>query len=484
MKEAESIVATTAKLRETVGLVRGLGGWAAAAIVVGTMIGTGIFIVPAEMARDAGSVLLVTLAWIVGGALTLFGALSAAELGAALPEAGGTYAYLGRAYGPAWAFLFGWIYCVLGAPTSIATIAAGLMRFVGFFFPFTARPILSWHVALPGMTQPHTVTLIWAQPLAVVAIAAVTFINYLGVRLGGRVQVALTVVKIAAIVAVIAIGFFLGHGTTANSHSTAAAGVADAGLSGFLTAMAGALWAYDGWVNLTFVGSEIRNPERNIPLALSGGVALVCGLYVAMSAACFYVLPFSKVAASSLVASDVVARATGHSAASWLTLTMIVCALGTLNSSILTNARVDYAMARDGLFFRVARGVNPRFRTPSRALIFQGILASLLALRGTFEDLLSLYIFIVWMFYALQTAAVIRLRVKEPKLARPYHTWGYPVLPILFVIGALAFTVNRVVQFPLSSCLGLALMLIGFIFYRHWRERAKAEALPADNYDS
>jgi len=481
VKQASQSVAVPTTSKSTAGLVRGLGGWAAAAIVVGTMIGTGIFIVPARMARDTGSAWLVMLVWVVGGALTLFGALAAAELGAALPEAGGTYAYLNRAYGPAWGFLFGWVYCILGAPTSIATIAAGLMRFVGFFFPFAATPIFSWHVSLPWMTQPHTVTLIWAQPLAVLAIAAVTFINYLGVRLGGEVQVALTVVKIAAIIAVIAAGFFFGHGTTANFHSTALAGTTAVGLSGFLTAMAGALWAYDGWVNLTFVGSEIRNPERNIPLALFGGVALVCGLYVAMSAACFFVLPFSKVAASSLVASDVVARATGHNAANWLTLALIVCALGTLNSSILTNARVDYAMARDGLFFRVARGVNSRFHTPSRALIFQGILASLLALRGTFEDLLSLYVFIVWMFYALQTAAVIRLRMKEPKLARPYHTWGYPVLPILSVIGALAFTVNRVIQFPLSSCLGLALMLFGFVFYRHWRRgRAKsAEDLPA-----
>jgi basic amino acid/polyamine antiporter, APA family len=485
MNKTEPIIATARKPPQTSGLVRGLGGWAAAAIVVGTMIGTGVFIVPADMARSAGSVMLVMLAWIVGGALTLFGALSAAELGAALPEAGGTYAYLNRAYGAPWAFLFGWIYCVLGAPTSIATIAAGLMRFVGFLFPFAATPIFAWHVTLPWTTHPHTVTLIWAQPLAVAAIGAVTFVNDLGVRLGGEVQVALTVVKIAAIIAVIAAGLFFGHGTTANFHFSALAGTTAVGLSGFLTAMAGALWAYDGWVNLTFVGSEIRNPERNIPLSLFGGVALVCGLYVAMSAACFYVLPFSKVAASSLVASDVVARATGHSAASWLTLATITCALGTLNSSILTNARVDYAMARDGLFFRIARGVDPRFHTPSRALVFQAVLASILALSGTFEDLYSLYVFTVWIFYGLQTAAVIRLRMKEPNLARPYRTLGYPVLPILFVIGAVAVTVNSWLQRPISSSIGLGLMAFGFLFYRHWRGQAKQSGAfaPAD-YDS
>jgi len=462
--------------KETVGLVRGLSGWAATAIVVGTMIGTGIFIVPADMARNTGSAALVALVWVVGGALTLFGALSAAELGAALPEAGGTYAYMSRGFGAIWGFLFGWIYALLGAPTSIATIAAGFARFVSFLSPSVATPLLIWHFALPFAKQPYTFTFTRGQPLAAVAIVVVSLINCLGVRLGGRVQVVLTIVKIAAIVAVIAVGFLLGRGTTANFHTGAPSGSGALGLSGFLTAMVGAMWAYDGWINLTFVGSEVRDPERNIPLSLMGGVALVCGLYMAMSAACFYALPFSKIVASRVVASDVIARATGNSAANWLTLAMIVCALGTLNSSILTNARVDYAMARDGLFFRIVRGVNPRFRTPMRALIFQAILASALALTGTFEDLYSLYVFTVWIFYGLQTAAVIRLRQAEPNLPRPYRTWGYPVVPILFVIGAFLLTVNIWIQRPLPSTMGLGVTLLGIIFYRHWRKQKPAEA--------
>src|SRR5215469_11285809 len=454
---------------ETVGLVRGLGGWAATAIVVGTMIGTGVFIVPANMARITGSVALVALAWVVGGALTFFGALSAAELGAALPEAGGTYAYMNREFGAVWGFLFGWVYSILGAPYSIASIASGFMLFVGFLFPPVATPLFVWHIALPFASRAYTFAFAWAQPGAVIAIAAVTFINCLGVRLGGRVQVGLTIVKIAAIAAVVAIGFLLGHGTTANFYSAAAPGTSSGGLSGFLTAMVAALWAYDGWINLTFVGAEVRNPERNIPLSLLGGVTLVGGLYIAMSAACFFVLPFSKVITSRVVASDVIERATGSNAAAWLTIVMMICALGTLNSSILTNARVDYALARDGLFFRIVRGVNPRFRTPVRALIFQGILASLLALTGTFEDLYSLYVFTVWIFYGLQTFAVIRLRAREPNLARPYRTWGYPVVPILFVIGALALTINTFVQRPLACAIGLGVMLVGLFFYRSWR---------------
>ncbi|HEV2616266.1 MAG TPA: amino acid permease [Candidatus Acidoferrales bacterium] len=452
-------------------LVRGLGPWAAAAIVVGTMVGTGIFIKPASMASAAGSVGLVTLAWLVGGALSLFGALSAAELGAAIPEAGGTYAYMNRAFGSLWAFLFGWTYSIIGAPTSIATIAAGLLVFASFLFPVIATPLWVLHFSFPTTHTPVHFTFTWAQPLAVAAIALVTLINYFGVRLGGRVQVVLTIIKIAAVIAVIFVGFVFGKGSVANFHSVAAPGAAAATMAGFLTALAGALWAYDGWINLTFVGSEIQNPERNIPLSLILGVLVVCGIYTAMSAACFYVLPFTKVAASPHIASDVIARATGADAAVWLTIVMAICALGTLNSSILTNARVDYAMARDGLFFRAVRGVHPRFRTPANALVFQGILASLLALTGTFDDLSYLYVFLVWIFYAAQTAGVIVLRVKEPAMARPYRTWGYPVVPVIFILGALALTVNSLMQRPLRSTMGLGVMLVGLIFYARWRKR-------------
>lgn len=451
-------------------LVRGLGGWAATAIVVGTMIGTGVFIVPAYMARTTGSAWMVALVWIAGGALTLFGALSAAELGAMLPEAGGTYAYMNRSFGRVSGFLFGWVYSILGAPYSIASIAAGFMLFVGFLYPAVATPIFVWHFVLPFAHQVHTFTFTWAQPGAVLAIAVITFINSFGVRLGGRVQVGLTLIKIAAIIAVIAVAFLLGRGTTANFHLGAVAGTVT--VSGFLTALVSAMWSYDGWINLTFVGSEVRNPERNIPLSLLGGVFLVSGLYIAMSAACFYVLPFSKIVSAGVVASDVIARATGANAATWLTIAMMICALGTLNSSILTNARVDYALARDGLFFRVARGVHPRFRTPMRALIFQAILASVLSLTGNFEDLFSLYIFIVVIFYGLQTVGLMRLRSTEPALPRPYRTWGYPVIPILFVLGAFALTLNTLIQRPLPCTIGLAVMFVGLFFYRHWNAGA------------
>jgi APA family basic amino acid/polyamine antiporter len=217
------------------------------------------------------------------------------------------------------------------------------------------------------------------------------------------------------------------------------------------------------------VGSEIQNPQRNFPLALAGGTILVTVIYLLFSAVCFYALPFPAVAASQHVASDVVVSIAGHGAAFWVTLAMIVSALGTLNSSILSGARVPYAMGRDGLFFRVTASVNPRFRTPGGALIFQGTLASVMALTGTFEELTSLFVFAAWIFYALSVVAMFRLRRIAPDMPRPYRTWGYPVVPGLFLVGAAALTLNIWIDRPLRSSIGLAIILSGLLFYRHWK---------------
>jgi APA family basic amino acid/polyamine antiporter len=244
--------------------------------------------------------------------------------------------------------------------------------------------------------------------------------------------------------------------------------------SSFLAALAAALWAYDGWEDLNLVGSEVQNPQRNIPRALVGGVVFVGGVYLLFSAVCFYVLSFGAVAHSQHVASDVVEKFAGHGAAQWITLAMVVSALGSLNSSLLSGARVPYAMARDRIFFRVADGIHPRFRTPGRALLFQGVLTSLMALTGTFEELTSLFIFAAWIFYALAVLAMFRMRRSEPDLPRPYRTRGYPWVPAAFVLGALALTVNIWIQRPVRSSIGLAAILLGLVFYRRWARTAAA----------
>jgi basic amino acid/polyamine antiporter, APA family len=453
-------------------LVRGLGAWAAVAVVIGTMIGTGIFIVPGAMARDAGSLGLVFLVWVVGGVLSLFGALTYAELGAALPEAGGEYAYLRRGFSEVWAYLDGWMHSIVGRPCSIATIAAGLLRFVSFLVPSVATPLFVWHIAVPLQAQPYEFVFTPAQIYAVGAIAIVTFVNYLGVRLAGLVQVVLTAIKIGAVLAVVVLGFALGGGM--NPWQSLTSGSSAATVGGFFTALVAALWAYDGWNNVSLVGSEITNPQRNIPLALVGGVIVVGVLYILTNAVCFYVLPFDLVARSTTVASDVLDIVVGRRAAAWLTVGMILCALGTLNSSILSGARVPYAMARDGIFFRVTADIHPRFRTPAGALVFQGVLAAVLALSGTFEDLYSLFIFAQWIFYGLAAASVFGLRKREPDLERPYRTWGYPLVPAAFVAGSLALTLNLWLARPVRSSIGLVLILCGLFFYRHWRRERGA----------
>jgi len=469
--EALTVTAPAKRLE----LVRGLGAWASGAIVVGTMIGTGIFLKPAEMAREGRFVSVVFAAWIVGAILSLFGALSYAELGAMIPEAGGEYAYLRRGFGPAWGFLFGWMHSIVGRPSSASSIAAGLVRFVGFLLPVVSTPLFTWHIAIPGLAgwlRPYDFVFTWAQPLAVLWLAIMTGINYLGVRLGGAVQVFLTAIKLVSVAIVIGAAFF-SSASTANAADPVWPSALDAGVfSAFLAALAAALWAYDGWEDLNLVGSEVENPARNFPRALVGGVALVAVIYLLFSAACLKVLPFASVAASQHIASDVVEHVAGRGAATWITLAMVISAIGSMNSSILSGARVPYAMARDRIFFKIADGIHPKFRTPGRALIFQGVLASLMALTGTFEELTNLFIFAGWIFYGLAVVSLFRMRRTEPDLPRPYRCWGYPWIPGIFVAGALALTVNIWIDRPVRCSIGLLLILAGLPFYRWWRKQS------------
>jgi APA family basic amino acid/polyamine antiporter len=449
-------------------LVRDLGSWASAAIVVGTMIGTGIFLKPAQMAREGQSVSVVFAAWIVGAILSIFGALSYAELGAAIPEAGGEYAYLRRGFGPTWGFLFGWMHSIVGRPASAASIAAGGVRFLAFLLPSITTPIFTLH--FPGFAhwiRPYDFAFTWMQPLAVVWLIVMTAINYIGVKLGGAVQVFLTFIKILSVLLVIGVAFLApsaAHGADPVWPAAWNGGL----LTAFLAALAAALWAYDGWEDLNLVGSEVADPQKNFPRALVGGVAVVAVIYLLFSAACLRVLPFSTAAASEHIASDVVEHVSGRGAAIWITLAMVISAIGSLNSSVLSGARVPYAMARDKIFFQVADGIHPKFFTPSRALIFQGVLTSLMALTGTFEELTSLFIFASWIFYGLAVVSLFRLRKTEPNMARPYRCPGYPFVPGVFVAGALALTISVLFQNPGRSSIGLLLILAGLPFYRYW----------------
>ncbi|HEY2819480.1 MAG TPA: amino acid permease [Candidatus Acidoferrum sp.] len=449
------------------GLVRGLNLRSAAAIVIGDTIGTGVFLVSSDMARAVGSVRLVFAAWIVAGLVVLFGAFCYAELGAAFPKAGGSYVYLNEGLGPLWGFLFGWMSSFLERPVGIATLAAGFLRFAGFIFPAVATPLFTTHIG----SYEFVFTL--AQPLAALVVVAVTAVNYLSVRFGGGVQILLTSLKVSAIVLIILGGFFLGKHPAAQ----AAAVAAPFGLGtivAILTAMVPAMWALNGFNDLGDLGEEIVEPGRNIPRAIILGLLTVGSLYLLANVVYFRVLSFTAVAGSQHVASDVVQVLAGSQGAVWLTVAMAISAFGALHVVILTGARIPFAMARDGVFFSFAGRVNPKFRTPSGSLIFLGAVGALLALTGTYEELYSLFVFAVWIFFALNAIAMLRLRLKQPSLNRPYRAWGYPVTPVIFLVAAIALTANLWMVRPVRSTLGLLVILAGVPFFYFWRRTSNA----------
>jgi APA family basic amino acid/polyamine antiporter len=445
-------------------LIRGLGLWSATAIVIGDTIGTGIFLVTSDMARAVGSAKLVFAAWIIGGFIVLCGAFCYAELGAALPKAGGGYVYLDRGLGPLWGFLFGWMSSFLDRPVAMATLAAGFLRFLGFLFPVVAAPMFTSRVG------GYEFTFTAAQPLAALVVVAVTAINYLNVRLGGAIQVLLTILKMGTILVIVIAGVLLGKPHTMQ----AAPQVSHMGwgtISGLLTALVPAMWAYNGFNDLGDLGEEIVHPQKNIPRAIILGLLTVGGLYLLANVVYFHTLPFAELAQSQHVASDVVQSFAGARGATWLTVAMAISALGALHVVVLTGARIPYAMARDGVFFQFANRLHPSFRTPSGALIFLGSVAALLALSGTFEELYSLFVFAGWIFFALTAVALFRLRRKEPEMPRPYRAWGHPWTTLVFLAAAVALTVNLWMVRPVRSSLGLAVILAGVPFFYYWRKR-------------
>ena len=449
-------------------LVRGLGLWSATAIVIGDTIGTGVFLVGSDMARAVGSARLALAAWILAGVIVLFGAFCYAELGAALPKAGGPYAYLSRGLGPLWGFLFGWMSSLLDRPVAMAGLAAGFIRFMGFLFPVVSTPLFAGHL------WHYEFTFTTAQPLAALVVILVTGVNYFSVRMSGAIQILLTSLKIGAILVIIFGGLFFAH----RHPVVAAARAVPLGigtLGALLTALVPAMWAYNGFNDLGDLGEEIVHPQKNIPRAILLGLCTVGALYVTANAVYLWVLPFAAAAGSAHIASDAVQTFAGTRGAEWLTIAMAVSALGALHVVVLTGARIPYAMARDGVFFQFAQRMHPAFHTPSGALLFLGSAATLLALTGTFEELYSLFVFAVWIFFALMAIALIRLRRIEPELARPYRVWGYPWTPLIFLSAAVALTVNLWMIRPVRSSLGLGVILLGIPFYYRWKKRIADE---------
>ena len=443
-------------------LARDLGLSHAGAVVVGTIIGSGIFLVPTEMMQAAGSARLVYLAWVVGGLLSFFGALTYAELGAMKPQAGGEYVYVRDAYGPLAGFLYAWTWFLIAKPASIATVTTGLVRILETF------PVFSFFSSA-WISHPFTVS--YGQLVAIGATLLISWLNYIGVRRAGEFQFLFTLLKVAILLGVAAVGFSYSGGTWANfaTEFTGAKG----GVAGFFAALVAALWAYDGWNDLNMVAGEIRNPQRNIPLSLIWGVATVGALYIFVNAAVQYVLPAAAIAGSKSPASDAVALVLGHAGASLVSAGMAISMLVTLNGIIMSGARVPFAMARDGYFFKVLAEVHPRFHTPSMAIVIQcGLAILLLLLGGSFRQFFSLAIFAEWMFYMIAGSTLFVFRRREPNAERPYRVWGFPVVPALFVLASAALLYYTFTDNLKSSAGGCLAILAGVpVFYFFARRR-------------
>jgi APA family basic amino acid/polyamine antiporter len=444
-------------------LKRDLGIWSAAAIVVGTVIGSGIFLVPNAMVKNVGSPGMVFAVWIFGGILSLFGALSYAELAAALPQAGGEYVYLREAYGPLWGFLYGWTQMWVAKSGSIATLASGFFIYLANF-----RPELEQVWIVVPMPMGNSFEIRYGQVLAMGVIAVLALINYFGVKIGGNVQVAVTILKVGLIAAIIVIGLGSGHGAVSNfSTSIPAPG----GIAGFFAALVAALWAYDGWNNVSMVSSEVRNPQRNLPLALIIGTLAVVVIYLLTNLAYFYVLPADAVASTSRVAGEMMRRILGTPGAGAVSIAAMISIFAALNGSILSGSRVPFAMARDRLFFKRVGFVHPKHRTPSVSILALSAWASILVLSGRYDQLYTYVIFASVILYGMATAAVIVLRFKRPDMPRPYRTIGYPVVPIVFVLGIASLVISTLLKSPRESLIGLGLISLGLPFYFYWKSR-------------
>lgn len=430
-------------------LPRVLGASQATAIVVGTIIGSGIFLVPREMMLEVGSSALVYLAWIVGGILSLFGAMTYAELGAMLPYAGGEYVYLRGAYGDTSAFLYMWTWFAVAKPASIAAVTSGLARTLEVF------PAMSWlgdHV--PGLP------LYWSQIFAIAVTWLITGLNYLGIKKAGDFQLVFTVLKGVLILIVAAVCFASVSGSWSNFGTSVPHALG--GINGFMAALIATLWAYDGWNDLTMVAGEVRRPERALPIALIGGLVIVGVLFMATNAAIQYILPAARIAASEQPAVAALSVVAGPRGAGFVAAAMALSIFVTLNGTIMSGARIPFAAARDRLFFSGFARVHPKFQSPSTSLLVQGLLSTVLLLfLSQFRQHFELAVFAEWLFYMLTATTVFVYRRRNPGMKRPYRVWGYPVVPAVFVVCAAAVLISSYGSNLEGSLIGTALILLG-----------------------
>ena len=493
-------------------LVKGLGLVSSTTLVMGSMIGSGIFLVSAEIAREVNSPALLIGAWLVTGFMTIVGALSYGELAAMMPKAGGQYIYLRESLGPLWGFLYGWTLFLVIQTGTIAAVGVAFGKFLGVFFPSVSAGNWIWHIAhVTAFTVPHTQIVLGnmdvglnTQNLAgVMVVILLTVVNIFGIRTGAAVQNVFTIAKIAALAGLIVIGVAIGRNADAIAanfghfwrldlpHS--ASGTAAGPFVGILTILAvaqvGSLFSSDAWNNVTFTAGEVKNPRRNLPLSLALGTGIVIALYVLANVIYLCVLPLDgdphgasvfahgiKYAAEDRVGTAVMEQMFKGAGAYLMAVAILISTFGCCNGLILAGARVYYAMSKDGLFFQSVGNLNPKYKAPVISLIVQGIWTCVLCLSGTYGQLLNYVIFAVLVFYILTIAGLFVLRYRRPEAERPYRAVGYPVLPAIYIMMALFIDVVLLRYQPQFTWPGLIIVLLGVPVYLIWSRRRPAPA--------
>jgi APA family basic amino acid/polyamine antiporter len=458
--------------KDSVGLIRQLGMFDSIMMMVGIVIGSGIFITTGIMAQTIPSASLILLAWVVGGILTLAGALSFAELGASMPEAGGQYIYLREAYGHLVGFLFGWILFLVSMGGSIAALAVGFAEFLGYFFPSLSNQkfILTSAINIFGHNYP--ISLSMGQIVAVVVILVLSTFNYIGVGYGKTIQNVATAIKIGTILVFVILGFTIGK-TISIDFTVNPTGVSfNQLLIGFGVAVVAVTWAFDGWNNITYIAGEIKNPKRNLPFSLFMGTLIITVLYVLMNYVYLLALPINEMAGVLRIAEKSSAALFGTATAGLISAAALISTFGALNGAIFVGPRVYYAMAKDKIFFKKVAEVHPRFHTPGFAIIIQAVWSCVLTLTGTYEQLFTYVVFVSLIFWITATASIFALRKKRPDLPRPYKTWGYPVVPIVFILTTFGILINTLIAKPIESFAGLGITVLGIPVYYYWRRKS------------
>ena len=489
-------------------LVKGLGLTSATTLVMGSMIGSGIFIVSAEIAREVNSPALLIGAWLVTGFMTIVGALSYGELAAMMPRAGGQYVYLRESLGPLWGFLYGWTLFLVIQTGTVAAVGVAFGKFLGYFFPSVAADHWILHIAHvppiplgPMVLGNMDVGLNTQNLCGIVIVIFLTVLNIFGLKLGAAVQNLFTIAKVSALAGLVITGIFIGRNAQAiaanfgnfwrldspHSATGAAAGPFVGALTILAVAQVGSLFSADAWNNVTFTAGEVKNPKRNLPLSLAVGTGVVILLYVAANFIFLAHLPFDgnpagtdvfargiKYASSDRVGTAVLQQMFGSSGAGLMAIAILISTFGCCNGLILSGARVYYAMAKDGLFFKSTGKVHPKYLTPKNALIVQGIWTCVLCLSGTYGQLLDYIIFAVLVFYILTIGGLFVLRRTQPQAERPYRAIGYPVLPAIYIVMALFIDIVLLRYKPQYTWPGLIIVLLGIPVYFIWSRRSAA----------